>query len=134
MTLINIELFMTLGSPVYDPYRFSCSPQAVACIASWNLPLHHLYFHPSRPFWTHIDLCHAWNLLYQFESTIQFYMQAFQFETTYMRELLSHSRVPCLLPLIINTSHMTSLPNLRLCKSILMSHSQDLCLSFWIPS
>ena len=120
MTLSNIELSMTLGSPVFDPYRFPCSPQAVACIASWNSPRDHLYLHPSRPFWTHIDLFHAWNLLYQFESTIQFHMQAFQCETTYMHELLSHSRVSCFASFDNqNSLHMTSLSNLRLCTSIL---------------
>ena len=29
-----------------------------------------LYLYPSRPSWTHVDLCHAWNLLYQFELSI----------------------------------------------------------------
>jgi hypothetical protein len=103
------------------PVSVSFRPQAIACIASWNSPLGHLYLHPNRPFQIHIDLwCHTWNLLYQFESTIQFHMQSFQFETTYMHELLSHSRVSCFASFDNqNSLHMTSLSNLRLCTSIL---------------
>jgi len=52
MTLFNIELSMTLGSQVFDPYQFPCSPQADACVASWNTPLSPLYLYPSRPLWT----------------------------------------------------------------------------------
>ena len=52
MTLFNIELFITLESSVFDPYRFPCSPQADACVASWNTPLGPLYLYPSHPFWT----------------------------------------------------------------------------------
>ena len=119
MALFNIELSMTLGSPVFDPYRFPCSPQAVACIASWNSPRDHLYLHPSRPFWTHIDLCHAWNLLYQFEFPIQSHMQAFQFETPHICKCPYLIHFTLLASFVNNIHHKWQvLPYLGLCISI----------------
>ena len=46
-------------------------------------------------------------------------MQAFQFETSYMHKLMSHSLFPCLLLLLITIYHKWQvLPYLRLCISI----------------
>ena len=118
MPLFNIELSMTLESPVFDPCRFLCSPQAVACVASWNTPLGPLPLSYSRPSWTHVDLCHAWNLLYQFEFSIQSHMQAFHFETSSLHKLMSHSLLPCLLLLLTTIYHKWQvLSYLRLCIS-----------------
>ena len=116
MTLFNIELFMTLGSSAFNPYRFLCShPSRHLC----SLLKH---ASPSSTFilvvaWTHIDLCHAWNLLYQFEFSIQSHTQAFQFKTLYI--CINSYLIHLIASFDNNIHHIWQvLINLKLCISV----------------
>ena len=120
MTFFNIELFMTLGSPVFDPYWFHSSSQADACVASWNTPLGPLYLYPSRPFWTlhWFVSCMKSSLSIWIHHLISYARFLILRQHMHINSCLIHFSLACF-PWQQYSSHMTSHPNLRLCNNIL---------------
>ena len=118
-TLQHRALHDSRISGIFDPYRFPCSPQANACVASWNTPFGPLYLHPSRSFWTShwFVSCMKSSLPKQIHHSIFICKLSNLRQHMHINSCLIHFSLACFLRQQYS-SHMTSLSNLRLCNKI----------------
>ena len=132
MTPFNMKSSLSLRILGLDHYRFLCSREATACIASWNSPfdLIHLFRRALlnsywlvplewKPFfqliWSSASLL-IWDLIYELNHTLFYFPCLLDQHTSYTFLITSFSKF------------------VTMQKHITLSHSQYLCLSIFSHS